>query len=289
MIVPQSNLGLLKEQISGKLQFIIYHIMSGYIALVCSRYRECPKILLFQALSVLTTNLFNTMLPNHDIISTARRSLTTTTMNYQGLKINILFPTLLGETEFPGCEALNQDLAAYIRNLEQNERDYSQFSTVNHGWQSSLNFLDSGVPAIQTLKHFINNQIEIFLKEWGKASFSSSTPSTFHYSYKGWAVILRQGGFQYEHVHTKTDLVGVYYVEVPTAPSAAESGNLTLIDPRSGRVASRSIWETAQYTVRPKPGMFLLFPSFLPHRVNQVQAAGERISINLDVSLHPSS
>jgi uncharacterized protein (TIGR02466 family) len=210
-------------------------------------------------------------------------------MNYQGLKINVLFPTLVGETEFPACEALNRDLAGYIRNQQQNGRNYSQFTSVNNGWQSSLNLLDSDFPAIQTLKHFINDQVEIFLKEWGKVSFSSSSPSTFQYSYISWAVILKQGGFQHEHVHTKTDLVGIYYVEVPTVPPAGTSGNLTLIDPRSGRLSSRSKWETTQYSIRPKPGMFLLFPSFLSHRVNQVEAAGERMSINLDVSLRPSS
>ncbi|MFN6536955.1 MAG: TIGR02466 family protein [Nostoc sp. EkiNYC01] len=210
-------------------------------------------------------------------------------MKYQGLKINVLFPTLVGETEFPDCEALNRDLAAYVRNQEQNGRNYSQFTSVNNGWQSGLNFLNSDFPAIQTLKHFINDQIEIFLREWGKVSFSSSTPSVFQYNHTSWAVILRQGGFQHEHIHTKTDLVGIYYVEVPTAPATKTSGNLTLIDPRSGRVTSRSNWETAHYSIHPKPGMFLLFPSFLPHRVNQVEVAGERISINLDVTLRPSS
>jgi len=210
-------------------------------------------------------------------------------MKYQGLKINVLFPTLVGEAEFPDCEALNRDLAAYVRNQEQNGRNYSQLTSVNNGWQSSLNFLNSEFTAIKTLKHFINDQIEIFLKEWGKVSFSSSTPSAFQYNYISWAVILRQGGFQHEHIHTKTDLVGIYYVEVPTVPSSKTSGNLTLVDPRSGRVTSRSNWETAHYSISPKPGKFLLFPSFLPHRVNQVETAGERISINLDVTLRPYS
>ncbi|MBC1236104.1 TIGR02466 family protein [Nostoc sp. 2RC] len=210
-------------------------------------------------------------------------------MKYQGLKINVLFPTLVGEAEFPDCEALNRDLAAYVRNQEQNGRNYSQLTSVNNGWQSSLNFLNSEFTAIKSLKHFINDQIEIFLKEWGKVSFSSSTPSAFQYNYISWAVILRQGGFQHEHIHTKTDLVGIYYVEVPTAPSTKTSGNLTLVDPRSGRVTSRSNWETAHYSISPKPGKFLLFPSFLPHRVNQVETAGERISINLDVTLRPYS
>jgi uncharacterized protein (TIGR02466 family) len=202
-----------------------------------------------------------------------------------GLRISVLFPTLLGEVWRPDHVALNADLAAYIRDRERRDRDFSPFTAVNHGWQSGPDFFDAEAPAVQMLKHFINQQIEAFLREWGRVSFTAGTPATFRYRYSGWAVILRQGGFQYEHVHTKTDLIGIYYVEVPDAPAGVGTGNLTLVDPRAGRVATRAIWENAHYSVPPRPGMLLLFPSFVPHRVDRVQASGERISINFDIAL----
>lgn len=202
-----------------------------------------------------------------------------------GPQIRVLFPTLLGEAQLPAPEALNSDLAAYIRGREQRDRDFSAFTTVNHGWQSGLDFFETEIAPVQTLKRFINQQIESFLEEWGRVSFSPTAPRAFRYSYTGWAVILRQGGFQYEHVHTKTDLIGVYYVAVPQAPTNVPTGCLTLIDPRGGRVASRAIWELAHYSVPPRPGTLLLFPSFVPHRVDQLQAPGERISINFDITL----
>jgi uncharacterized protein (TIGR02466 family) len=202
-----------------------------------------------------------------------------------GLRINVLFPTLLGEVWRPDHAALNADLAAYIRERERRDRDFSPFTSVNQGWQSGPDFFDAEIPPVEALKHFINRQIEAFLHEWGRVSFTAGVPSAFQYRYAGWAVILRQGGFQHEHVHTKTDLIGIYYVEVPDAPADLASGNLTLIDPRAGRVATRAIWESAQYSVRPRAGTLLLLPSFLPHRVDQIQAPGERISINFDVTL----
>jgi uncharacterized protein (TIGR02466 family) len=197
----------------------------------------------------------------------------------------VLFPTLLGEFQFPQPEALNKDLSAYIRGREQHDRDYSPFTTVNHGWQSGPDFFDVEIPPIQALRHFINPQLEHFLAEWGRISFNSGAPKSFRYQYTGWAVILRQGGFQHEHIHTKTDLIGVYYVEVPAVAEDVPTGDLTLIEPRGGRLASRAIWESAHYSIRPKPGTLLLFPSFVPHRVDQVRAPGDRISINFDVTI----
>ena len=81
-------------------------------------------------------------------------------------------------------------------------------------------------------------------------------------------------------------MTGIYYVAVPDAANGESPGDLVLTDPRAGRVAARSMWESAQHRVRPKPGMLLLFPSFVPHHVDQVQAPGRRISVNFDVTLH---
>ena len=202
-----------------------------------------------------------------------------------GLAITPLFPTLLGEAEFPDAAGLNRDLATYIRTRERGDADYSTFTTVNHGWQSAPDVFDADVPAIQVLKQFIDHHIESFLQEWGRVSFAPSAPHRFRYGYAGWAVILRQRGFQHEHVHTKTDLIGVYYVEVPAGSADESPGDLTFTDPRAGRLASRAIWELPQYSSRPKPGKLVLFPSFVPHRVDQVQAPGERLSINFDITL----
>jgi uncharacterized protein (TIGR02466 family) len=203
-----------------------------------------------------------------------------------GLGFTVLFPTLLGEAEFPDAAPLNRDLAAYIRARELRDRDHSTFTAVNHGWQSAPDVFEADLAAIRTLQRFINHNIEAFLREWGRVSFSPSAPRRFSYSYAGWAVILRQGGFQQEHIHTKTDLIGVYYVTVPAGSADESPGALTFIDPRGGRLASRAVWEFPQYSSRPKPGMLVIFPSFMPHRVDQVQAPGERLSINFDISLH---
>jgi uncharacterized protein (TIGR02466 family) len=202
------------------------------------------------------------------------------------LQVTPVFPTLIAESHNPDGEAMNRDLAAFVRERERMDRDQSPFTTVNHGWQSGLDLLDAPLPAVTAFRAWINRQIEAYLNVWGGASFSPGAPRRFRYEYTGWAVILRTGGFQHEHVHSKTDLVGVYYVEVPPPQEGTRPGALTLLDPRAGRVAARSVWESVQHAVLPEAGKLVMFPSFVPHRVDQLTARGERISINFDVTLH---
>lgn len=202
-----------------------------------------------------------------------------------GMRIIPLFPTLIAEVHNPAAEAMNPALAELVRARERSEADQSPFTTVRRGWQSGLDLLDAPHPAIHALRGFFDAQIEAYLEAWGGASFTAGAPRGFAYEYTGWAVILRTGGFQHEHVHSKTDMVGVYYVEVPPGPPEHAGGALTLVDPRSGRVAARSVWEAVQHAVTAEAGKLVLFPSFLPHRVEQLTAPGERISINFDVTL----
>jgi uncharacterized protein (TIGR02466 family) len=204
-------------------------------------------------------------------------------------QIDVLFPTLLGMTQLPQPEALNRALAAHVGEREARERDQSHLTTVQNGWQSGLDFMEADVPAVHELKRFVNGRIEAFLAEWGRVAFVPGAVPAFNYSYTGWAVVLRPGGFQHEHVHTKTDVTGIYYVAVPDAPGGEPVGDLVLVDPRGGRLAARSMWESAQHRIRPRAGMLLLFPSFVPHHVDQVQAPGQRISVNFDVTLQSVS
>ena len=203
-----------------------------------------------------------------------------------GMHVTSVFPTLIAEARNPAGEPMNRALAALVRERERLERDRSPFTTVNHGWQSGLELLDTPHPAVAAFRAWIESRIEAYLAAWGAASFAAGAPDRFAYEYTGWAVMLRTGGFQHEHVHSKTDMVGVYYVEVPPPAPGTQPGALTMLDPRAGRVAARSVWESVQHSVIPEAGKLVLFPSFLPHRVDQLTAPGERISINFDVTLH---
>lgn len=199
------------------------------------------------------------------------------------MRLSPMFPTLVGDVVLPDAAALNGELAAWLRDRARTEEDRSPRTTVNVGWQSGLDLLDDPFPPLQALRSFFHAQVAEYLEQAGRCHHAADAPTRFTFDTVGWAVILRPGGFQHEHVHTRTQLVGVYWVEVPEA--LADRGALDLGDPRAGRVYGRSAWELDRVSLLPTAGRLVLFPSFVPHRVHQV-AGGDRISINFDVTVH---
>jgi uncharacterized protein (TIGR02466 family) len=202
-----------------------------------------------------------------------------------GVNIHLWFPTLVGEADLPDAAAVNRGLAAYVRARARRERGEAERTTVQRGWQSDTRFLDAEVAEVRALRAFVDRTLATFLAEWGRAYHAPGAPRSFAFDYAGWAVLLGSDGFQHQHVHSRTDFIGVYCVEAPLLDPRTDQGCLTLVDPRGGRLATRPVWEREREAVRPVPGRLVLFPSFVPHRVEQFHGPGERITINFDVTV----
>ena len=56
-----------------------------------------------------------------------------------------------------------------------------------------------------------------------------------------------------------------------------------LVGNDTGRLSTRTNWETDLVNLQPIPGRLFLFPSFVAHRVEAVVGRGERVTINIDV------
>jgi uncharacterized protein (TIGR02466 family) len=86
-------------------------------------------------------------------------------------------------------------------------------------------------------------------------------------SISGWGVILQRGGYQKKHTHTDAEVSGVVYLKVPKEEeNRAENGCLMF----SGY---------QKKIVKPKPGMIVIFPSYLPHETIPYDQDSERICI----------
>lgn len=103
----------------------------------------------------------------------------------------------------------------------------------------------------------------------------SSSP---HYS--GWGVVLRPGGQQLRHTHPEARISGVLYLSTP--PEMPDNGS----DQGSLWFSPNPLWQEAAYgfTVNPKPGLLVLFPSFLPHETVPFVANGDRICVAFNVN-----
>jgi Flp pilus assembly protein TadD len=155
-------------------------------------------------------------------------------------------------------EKLIQDLIAAIReesSLAWNRAD----KPTTDGYQTYELLKDSKNKSIIKLKKKIT---EIISKSKDKAD-----QKKLEKSISGWGVILQRGGYQKKHTHTDAEVSGVVYLKVPKEEeNRAENGCLMF----SGY---------QKKIVKPKPGMIVIFPSYLPHETIPYDQDSERICI----------
>lgn len=98
--------------------------------------------------------------------------------------------------------------------------------------------------------------------------------------YSGWAVVLRPGGQQLRHTHPEAQISGVLYLSTP--PTMINNGS----DEGSLWFSPNPLWQESAsgFIVHPKPGLLVLFPSFLPHETIPFVAKGDRICVAFNVS-----
>jgi uncharacterized protein (TIGR02466 family) len=95
-----------------------------------------------------------------------------------------------------------------------------------------------------------------------------------------WININRKNNFNYPHFHPRSLFSGVYYVN-----AAADSGNLVIKRPdiQEHYVDNfNSIYTQKNFCITPKTGLFVVFPSYLCHFVEQNLSEEPRISIAIN-------
>lgn len=97
-----------------------------------------------------------------------------------------------------------------------------------------------------------------------------------------WAVVLRSQGHQAPHFHPDGAVSGVYYVDLPRSMDAG-SGDAGWIEFGRTDEAFGGTQPPLLETVRPRPGLMLLFPSYFYHRTIPFEGREPRISVAFDV------
>ena len=190
----------------------------------------------------------------------------------------LLWPLLFLERTLPGHEHANLELERLI--LEQESSNASL----------TTNYLDSNIlnldnPAIDWLRQCIHKTAVDYCRRAGM-------DYTIKWSLQGWGNINRLGDYHDPHNHPYAYLSGTYYVRVPRARAPLQSradvrpGCITFYDPR-GAVNMTAIKNDPQieleFSIAPKPGTILLWPSFLMHFVHPNLSEELRISISFNV------
>lgn len=194
-----------------------------------------------------------------------------------------LFGSPLMAHRWEGVEALNAELRARI--LEERETTQSVAKTNVGGWHSSYGRLEFCGPAGATLverMHAMGEEATArVLKEYGHA------PVKFEWTLHAWANVNGQGDFNRIHSHPGSTWSGTYYVDTGVEPGAA-AAPLQIFDPCQGHANTfLPPLVPSSFTLRPEPGLMVLFPSYLAHMVFPHTGARPRISIAFNLRREP--
>ena len=183
-----------------------------------------------------------------------------------------LFVTRLYEADIAD-EAMLAELAHSIRSLAEDDEAGSRWSREHRyaGYTSyaSLNDLPKRDPVIADLARRLTRHAAAFAKGSGlgqKPKLDSL-----------WVNLLKVSGHHSAHIHPNSQISGTFYVEVPKG-----SGAIRFEDPRLPLMMAAPPRADAFVTVEPRPGLLLLWESWLRHEVLPGTGRGERLSISFN-------
>ena len=99
-----------------------------------------------------------------------------------------------------------------------------------------------------------------------------------------WVNVMNKGAIHAPHIHPHSVISGTYYVTVPARSGAIrfEDPRLALMMAAPARKAKARLENRLFVDVEPKPGMLLLWESWLRHGVETNRAQGQRISVSFN-------
>ena len=184
-----------------------------------------------------------------------------------------LFVTNLYEAEI-GDGALLAELAHSIRTLAQDDEAGGRWSREHNyaGYTSyaSLNDLPRRDPAIAALTKLLSRHATNFARESGWEGRKPKVDSL-------WVNLLKSGGHHSGHIHPHSIISGVLYVEAP-----AGSGAIRFEDPRLPLMMAAPPRSDTFVDLQPRPGLLLMWESWLRHEVLPGDGRGERLSVSFN-------
>ena len=188
--------------------------------------------------------------------------------------LRTLFVTKLYEAEI-GDEELVTGLAHSIRTLARDDQAGRNWSREHRyaGYTSyaSLNDLPRRDPSFADLSKLLTRHAAKFADECAWELERKPKLDSL------WANLLKSGGQHSGHIHPHSLISGTFYVEVP-----AGSGAIRFEDPRLPLMMAAPPRSDSFVTVDPRPGLLLLWESWLRHEVLPGTARGERLSISFN-------
>ena len=192
--------------------------------------------------------------------------------------MHLFFSTPIWTSKIDNYEKVNLEMIDYITDLQTNNPEGIIKSNFK-GWHSKDFDMKEEQPKkfIEAIKKNINTALTDM--SWDLERQTVKIKSL-------WAIINEKDAWNQKHHHSNSDLSAAYYV------AAHENcGDIVFYDPRPAPVHNHPISKSPNNinatvnSIKPEPGMLVLFPSYLEHSVNPNLSDKKRIVISFNLSL----
>lgn len=183
--------------------------------------------------------------------------------------------------EVHDAAALN---AALISDIARRQAAEPGLSISNqHGWHSDRDLFKRDEQSFKLLC----SQIVRALIHVGKTFTPEFSLDRRDIQGQGWVNVNSRGAYNAPHDHGSFHWSGCYYVAVPDTQNE-RSGSIEFLDPRGGLSMGSDAPSPifgGKVRFQPKPGLMLIFPSYLYHWVYPNEEEADRISVAFNAKI----
>ena len=199
-------------------------------------------------------------------------------MNYKNSDLNLIFSTPVWTSVITKYNEINKKMYNYIKSLQSKNPEGTLKSNLE-GWHSE-NFdlkAEEIVFFVNSISPSLNSSFNDM--QWDVNNLQVKITSM-------WSIINNKNASNSRHIHSNNYISAAYYVKAPN-----NCGDIVFHDPRSAavfrhpRVLTPNKLNSNIYSVQPKEGLLVLFPSYLQHSVDKNNSNEERIVISFNIDL----
>jgi Flp pilus assembly protein TadD len=183
---------------------------------------------------------------------------------------------------WPDLPSFLAELRASLARLHDPQGHALLFQSLRHGTETTQDLTRSTDPVIRALFGAFAAPIRRYLERVGPGSDPLRQRNNGRWRFNGaWSVRLRSSGFHQNHTHPRGWISSAFYVDLPdvTQDTHSQQGVLTFGEP--GILTTPRL--AAEYSVRPKVGELILFPSYFWHGTTPFRSTQPRLSVAFDV------
>lgn len=198
------------------------------------------------------------------------------------------FPTTFMRRRHGDVGDLNKRLHDFLLELEKQEANKVVGTSNLGGFHSNTQLLSSKDDAIAELRQMITQAIFAYMVPLVENE-CAAPPKDAELRLWGWALVMREGDYNHQHMHPDANISGVYYITTPKIMRKSTTGQphgcISFVDPRPRADAMRLPNQHSAHAINPEPGDMVLFPSYYEHSVSPFKGPGVRICIAFNAKL----